>query len=120
LSEHTRIWDEAEELISVPRAHLKLELSQDENGLTLKHDGHTLVECFLTEQGMLAGGFMAESLGARLPRLGETVVARVSTGVLFRAISIASLDFGNDESYTLLDVWLDEARMQRGSSASDA
>ncbi|MDA1189880.1 MAG: hypothetical protein O2854_09450 [Chloroflexi bacterium] len=120
MTEDTKIWDEAEELISVPRAHLKLELTQEQKGLVLRYDGQRLVECFLTENGMLAGGFMAESLGVKLPKLGETVDARVSTGVLFRAVSIASLDFGNEESYTLLNRWLDEAKMQRGGGASEA
>lgn len=117
---NTKVWDEADEIISVPRAHLKLELSQEEQGLVLRHEGQVLLECFLTTDGMLAGGFVAESLGVDLPKLGETVMARVSTGVLFRAVSIASLDFSNEESYTLLTIWLDEAKMQRGRGLSEA
>jgi hypothetical protein len=52
-----------------------------------------------------------------LPALGETVTARVSTGVLFRAIGIVELDFGKEESFILLDRLLEEADDQRGASS---
>ena len=116
---HTNVSDYAQELISVPRAHLVLELRQDESGLKLLHEGKLVVECYLTREGMAAAGFMVQSLGAKVPPLGESVTARVSSGVLFRAVSISTLDFNNEESYVLLDRWLEEAEMQRGGS-SDA
>ena len=116
---HTKVYPGAEQLISVPRAHLSLELRQDEAGVALLHDGKPLVECSLTREGMIAAGFLAEALGAKVPALGETLPVRASTGVLFRAVSISELDFGNDESYVLLQRLLDEAAMQRGGS-SDA
>ena len=65
------------------------------------------------------GRNLPQALGARVPPVGESVAVRVSTGVLFRAVSIASLDFGVEESYVLLDRLLEEAEMQRGAS-SDA
>ena len=58
--------------------------------------------------------------GARstgFPPLGETVKARVSTGVLFRAVSIASLDYDVEESFVLLERWLQEAALQRTGSS---
>jgi hypothetical protein len=116
---HSKVLDYAEELTAVPRAHLPLELRQDDDGLKLLHQGRPLVECYLTREGMAAGGYTAKALGARVPPVGESVAMRVSTGVLFRAISIASLDFSVEESYVLLDRLLEEAEMQRGGS-SDA
>jgi hypothetical protein len=116
---HSKVLDYAEELTAVPRAHLPLELRQDDDGLKLLHQGRPLVECYLTREGMAAGGYTAKALGARVPPVGESVAVRVSTGVLFRAISIASLDFSVEESYVLLDRLLEEAEMQRGGS-SDA
>ena len=107
------ISDYAQELITVPRAHLRMELSQDDNGLTLTHDGQTLVQCPLTSEGMMAGGFMAKALGTRIPPLGESVPVRVSTGVLFRAISIADLDYTKPESSIVLERLLEEADDQR-------
>ena len=87
--QHTRLSQYYEELISVPRAHVRMELSQDENGVTLAHDGKALLECRLTRQGMAAAGFMAQALGVSLPALGQAVPVRVSTGVLYRAGAIA-------------------------------
>ncbi len=116
---HTKVSEYADELTSVPSAHVALELRQDESGLKLLHRDQLLVECSLTREGMAAGAYVAKALGAKIPPLGESVTARVSTGVLFRAISIASLDFGNEESFVLLERWLEEAEMQRGGS-SDA
>ena len=60
---HTEVSEYADELLSVPRAHLRLELRQDEEGLLLLYDGRTVVRCFLTRQGMTAAGFMARALG---------------------------------------------------------
>ncbi|MCE2462799.1 MAG: hypothetical protein J4F46_02635 [Dehalococcoidia bacterium] len=62
---------------------------------------------------------MAEALGVEVPPLGESVEARVSTGVLWRAISISCLDFRKKESYVLLERLLEEARMQRGSGSDN-
>ena len=94
-------------------------MRQDADGLKLLYDGTVLVECFLTPQGMAAAGFMAQSLGVPVPSLGESVMARVSTGVLYRAIAIPRLDLNKDESYVLLERLLDEARLQRGASSGD-
>lgn len=111
---HTKIHDYADELMSTPRAHLRLQLSQEQEGLSLSFEGKKLAECYLTNEGMLAGGFLAKALGVSLPAVGESVIARVSTGVLFRAIGVVGLDYGKDESYVLLDRLLDEAEAQRG------
>lgn len=119
MTSHTNIFDYTEDLISVPKAHIKLELHQDQMGLKLLHEEKLLVEYHLTREGMAAAGYTAMALGVKLPSLGESVTARVSTGVLFRVISISSLDFSNKESYKLLERWLEEAELQRGGS-SDA
>ena len=116
---HTAISDLAQEVLEIPRAHVAVELRQDETGLKLFHQGQALVECFLTREGMAAGAYMSKALGARVPALGQATPLNVSTGVLFRAVSIASLDFSVQESFALLDRWLEEAEMQRGGS-SDA
>lgn len=115
----TSVSDYADELMSVPRAHVVLDLSQEDSGLKLMHQGKIVVECYLTREGMAAAGYMAKALGVDVPALGKSVQARVSTGVLFRAVSIASLDFNNKQSFFLLDRWLEEAEMQRRGS-SDA
>ena len=104
----------ADELISVPRARLRLELAQVDAGVTLSHDDKALVRCPLTREGMAASGFMAQALGVQIPALGESVEALVTTAVLFRALSIAELDYTNEASFDLLERLLEEAKMQRG------
>ena len=117
--QHTIVSDQAQELLDTPRAHVALELLQDQTGVKLLHQGSTLVECRLTREGMAAAAYMSQALGSRLPALGQSLKVRVSTGVLFRAFSIASLDFTVDESFTLLERWLEEAEMQRGGASDD-
>ena len=114
-----QITDYAEELISTPRAHLRLDLRQDASGLSISYQDNLVIHCPLTREGMIAAGYVVKALGQKVPPLGESVTARVSTGVLFRVISIASLDFKIEESYILLDRWLEEAELQRGGR-SDA
>ena len=116
---NVKVHDYAEKLIETPRAHLRLTLWQHENGLELFHEDNLMIECFLTPSGMLAGGFLAQSLGIKIPPLGEKTLARVSTGVLFRSISIVQLNYDVPESQVLLDRLLSEAEAQRGGS-SDA
>ncbi len=107
----------ADQIISVPRAHVHVTLRQIKSGVTLLHDGRALTKCYLTRTGMKAARFMAQALGVHVPPLGESVEARVSTGVLWRAISISCLDFRRKESYDLLERLLEEAEMQRGRGA---
>ena len=114
---HALVSDYAAELVSVPRAHLRMELAQDATGLRLTHDGKTVVHCRLSREGMIAGGFLAQALGVKVPALGASVPARVSTGVLYRAMAVADLDYSVEESYVLLERLLDEAAAQRGGTA---
>ncbi len=109
----------ADELIQTPRAHLRLELKQDGEGLSLEYTGQLLARCYLSREGMVTGGFLAKALGVSIPPRGESVIARVSTGVLYRALGICQLDFAEEASFVLLERLLDEAEMQRGAR-SDA
>ena len=109
----------ADEIIAVPRAHVRVTLRQTKQGVTLLHEGRALTRCHLTRSGMAAARCMAEALGVGVPALGESVEARVSTGVLWRAVSISCLDMRKAESHVILERLLEEASMQRGSG-SDA
>lgn len=110
---HTTTMDYADDLMAIPRAHLALELMQDEGGLKLHHSGKSVAECYLTREGMMTATYLAQALGTKVPPL-ETVKVRVSTGVLFRAVSIVNLNYNNEMSYVLLERWLEEAEEQRG------
>ena len=106
----------AHDLIAVPRAHVRMVFFQDSTGVSLTHEGHDLVRCPLTRSGMAAAGFMSQAMGVELPALGESVQIRVSTGVLFRVIAIAELDYEIVESGILLHRFLEEAELQRGGA----
>lgn len=107
--------DYAEELISVPRSRVMVTLRQWKEGVTLLHNRRALTKCYVNRSGMRAALFMATALGVKIPPLGSSVKAKVSTGVLWRAISISCLNFRKKESYILLERLLDEAAMMRDS-----
>ena len=112
--------DRADELLETPRAHLALTLRQDEDGMIVALGGEVLVRCRLTPGGMAAAGLVARALGAPVPAAGAESTARVSTGVLFRAASIARLDLSNEASMPLLERLLEEAAAQRGGAPAGA
>ena len=103
-------------LIEQPRAHLRMTLTQDERGLVLSYQDREVLRCYLTPNGMLAGGFVAQALGVKLPPLGESALARVSTGVLYRVLGVCQLNYSEEASYVVLERLLEEAQMQRGAT----
>ena len=115
-----RALEYADNVISVPRAHVHVTLRQVKDGVTLLHEGRALTKCYINRSGMKAARFMAEALGVEVPPLGGVVEARISTGVLWRAISISCLDFRKKESLILLERLLEEANMQRGSGSDSS
>ena len=112
------VWvsDFGDGLIEQPRAHLRMKLAQDEQGLVLTYQDREVLRCYLTPNGMLAGGFVAQALGVKLPALGESTLARVSTGVLYRVLGVCQLDYSEEASYVVLERLLEEAQMQRGAT----
>jgi len=110
----------AEEVIAVPRSRVTVTLHQRKEGVTLLHNRRALTKCYLNRSGMRSAVFMAQALGVTIPPLGRAVKAQVSTGVLWRAISISCLDFRRRESYVLLERLLEEAAMMRGTAIEGA
>ena len=113
----TKALDYAEKIISTPRAHVPVTLRQNKGGVSLLHQGHLLTRCYLNRSGMRAALLMAEALGVKVPPLGESVETRASTGVLWRAISISSLNLRKEESFPILERMLEEAAMMRQRSS---
>ncbi|MBN18296.1 MAG: hypothetical protein CL758_02265 [Chloroflexi bacterium] len=107
----------AEDLVNIPRAHLALELQQDQNSVKLLHNEELLIECPITLNGMTAATFMAEALGITVPPLNKSIKSRVSTGVLFRVMAISNLDYSIKESFIILERLLTEAKEQIGGSS---
>ena len=110
----------ADSLFSVPRSQVAVTLRQGKTAVTLLHQKRALTKCYINRKGMAAALYMARALGVKLPPLGESTQAKVSTGVLWRAFSISCLDLRKKESRPLLERLLQEADMQRGTSSEDA
>ena len=91
-------------------------LGEDEQGLVLTLQDREVLRCFITPTGMVAGGFVSQALGVKLPPLGSSVPVRISTGVLYRVLGVCQLDYSEEVSYILLDRLLEEAEMQRGAT----
>ena len=58
---------------------------------------------------------MAEVLGVDLPPVGGEVATKISSGVLYRAIAVSSLDVRRPEAQAVLEQILNTAAMQRGA-----
>ncbi len=115
-----KIHDYVDDLLAKPNPHVALELFQDETGMKLLHKGKLLVECALTKEGIVSAGYMAKALGSEIPSLGQKITVRVSTGVLFRAVSISTLDFKKEESFVILERLLAESQMQLGVKSAES
>ena len=115
INHHTEVSDFAQELVATPRAHITIELRQEIERLSITYQDIPLIVCRITREGMTVASYIARALGVKIPQLHKPTTVKISTGVLFRVISIASLDFGIEESYLLLERWLEEADLQRGA-----
>ena len=112
-----RALEYADHIVATPRAHVLVTLRHAKGGVTLLHQRRALTKCYITRPGMRAARFMAQALGVQVPAMGGSVQARISTGVLWRAISISCLDLRKPEAMPILERLLEEAEMQRGASS---
>ena len=110
----TKAWEYAEGILDVPRRRVPVTLRHGKTGVVLLHQGRVLTRCYNSQVGRVAALYVAQALGAELPEIGESVDASVSTGVLFRAISISSLDLRKPATHPILSRMLEEAEFQRG------
>jgi len=110
-----KAWAYAEQLLSRPRRDIPVTLRHGKRGIALLHNGRVLTRCYASKSGQLCAPYVAQALGLELPLKGERAQANVSTGVLYRAISIASLDLRIPEAYILLERYLEEAEFQRAA-----
>ena len=110
----------AYELISTPRAHLRVHLRQTKEGVSLTYRGRVMTKVYLNRSGMNAAAAMAEALGVPIPKLGESVSALVSTGVLYRVLALSELDYRRPAAFELAARLVDDAVAQRGGVRGDS
>ena len=111
-------WIYAEKLLDKPSGAVPIEFRHRKSGLTLLHNGHMLTKCYPSKIGMFAADCVALALGIPFPKLGESAYTSVTTGILFRAISISNLDVRIPEARILLERLLSEAADQRIASTT--
>ena len=109
----------AYELISVPRAHLRVHLTQTKEGVTLSYRGRVMTKVYMNRSGMNAAAAMAEALGVSIPKLGESASALVSTGTLYRVLALSELDYRKPASFEVAARLIDDAADQRGGVRGD-
>jgi hypothetical protein len=114
-----RALDYAYQLIDRPRAHVRVQLRQTRTGVSLLHDGRLLTKVYINRSGMRAAMAMAHALAVRVPPLGESSEAVVSTGLLYRVLALSQLDFNNPEAFEMARHLLDEADALRGGRDED-
>ncbi len=109
-------WTYAEKILSRPNGSVKVELRNNKSGVSLLHNKRLLTRCDKSGTGNLSAYCMGLALGSSLPPQGESVSITVSTGVLFRAISVSNLDMRIPEARVLTERLLSEAAEQRRTS----
>ena len=115
----TKALEYAYELISVPRAHLRVHLKQTKEGVSLRYRGRVMTKVYMNRSGMNAASAMAQALGVPIPKLGESISALVSTGTLYRVLALSELDYRKPESFEVAARLIDDAIDQRGGVRGD-
>ena len=108
-----KAWVYADRLLSRPARRVEVTLRRGKGGLTLLHKGRALTRCYDSGVGRTTAELVARALGAELPPMGESTTIGVSTGVLYRAISISSMDPRIEEIWPLFRRLLEEAELMR-------
>ncbi len=108
-----------ERLLDRPLRDVPVVLRHSKGGVTLLHKGKALTRCYATAPGKMAAELVAMALGIALPPIGEAVATSVSTGVLFRAVSIAGIDPRMPEVHPLLERLIQEAAEQRSQGGAE-
>jgi hypothetical protein len=107
--------DYAEAVINRPGGEKPVVLRRHKNGTTLLHRGRALTKTHASRVGEVQAELMAEVLGVELPAVGGDIAIRVSSGVLYRAIAVSSLDVRRPEARAVVAELMNTAAMQRGA-----
>ena len=105
--------ERGQQLIERPRGALELNLFHGKRGLTVRHQGKVIARTHSSRIGRILAPFVAEALGVELPKIGSAVEAVASSGVIYRVLSISSLDLRQAEARELLTYLLEEAAAMR-------
>jgi hypothetical protein len=113
----SQIQDNAEVVLSHPSSRILVTLKRNKSFVSLVTGKNIIARCRGSRVGLWTAAFMAESLGVDLPNVDESISIYVSSGVLWRAVGISSLNLKVKESRTVLKRYLEEAQAQRSSGS---
>jgi len=106
--------EHAYKVLSQPRAHMRVTLAQTKSGLSLYYEGRVMTRVFVNRNGLAAAAAIAEALRVRVPKLGDSVDARVSSGVMYRILALSDLDYRNKTSFQYASHLIAEAVDMQG------
>ena len=107
-----------EKAIERPKGQMEITLYHGKGGLTLRYGGRVVARTHASRAGHRLAPYVALALGAEIPTLGQAAKAVVSSGVLFRVLSISSLDLRKEEAWVMLEYLLQEAERMRGYASA--
>ena len=105
--------ERAERVLARPSSRMELKLYHGKRGLTLRHRGRVVTRTWDSTSGRKVAPFLAHALGVDLPAPGTSTTATISSGLLFRVLSISCLDLRRREGKRLLLRLLEEADHMR-------
>ena len=107
-------------ILERPRGDMHVTLFHGRTGVTLRYQRKVIAKVPASQVGALVAPFVARALGVKLPETGSSAEAVVTSGILYRVLSIASLDLRAEEGRLLLAYLLDEADTMRGYKSAEA
>lgn len=109
-----RALERGQAAIERPKGQMAITLRHGKGGVTLLYQGRVVARTHASAVGKALAPYVAQALGVELPPLGGAARAVVSSGVLYRVLSISSLDLRQEEARMLLAYLLREAEEMRG------
>ncbi len=108
-------WEYAEKLLERPQRSIEVTLSRGETDTRLLHNGNAMAICANDEVGRTQAELVARALGIALPDVGGSETVGVSSGVLYRVMSISTMDPTDEDIWPLFARLLEEAEAMRAN-----
>ena len=108
-----RALERGQQAIERPKARMRITLFHGKGGVTLRYEGQVVARTHASGVGRMLAPYLARALGVSLPPVGGKTEAVISSGVLYRVLSISTLDLRQKEAGLLLEYLLREAEEMR-------
>ena len=115
-----RALERGQEAIELPKGQMAITLFHGKGGVTLRYQGRVVARTHGSGVGRRLAPFLAQALGVEMPPIGGKATAVVSSGILYRVLSMSTLDLRQEEARMLLDYLLSEAEEMRRFRSAEA